>query len=146
MIVKRITSNDCKPLRHQVLWPHILLEKDCIIDIDSRKDAIHLGVFNEEKLISICSLFKSENEHFPNRKNSYQLRAMATSPNSRGINAGKLVVQEALRVLKEVNSDLLWCNAREVALGFYTKLGFSIEGDFFDVKNIGPHKVMYVKL
>ncbi len=71
---------------------------------------------------------------------------MCIRDSSRGMNAGKLVVQEALRVLKKENSDLLWCNAREVALGFYTKLGFSIEGDFFDVKNIGPHKVMYVKL
>ncbi len=37
---------------------------------------------------------------------------------------------------------LLWCNARVVALGFYTKLGLHTEGDEFDIPGIGPHYVM----
>lgn len=146
MIVKKITSTDCKRLRHIVLWPHILHEKDCIIDIDEQEDAIHLGAVLDGQIISICSLFKTSNPALELPGDHYRLRAMATHPNFRGKSAGRAVVLEAINILKANNTAVLWCDAREVALEFYSKLGFSTKGDFYNVKNIGPHKLMYYEL
>lgn len=143
--VSKISSEECKQLRHQVLWPHIKLEKDCNIDIDHREDAIHLGAFKAEKIIGICSLFQMNNEKLPYTK-PYRLRAMATSPEVRGIGAGAAIVKHALNLTRELGHDVLWCDARKIALGFYERLGFETFGDFYNVRNIGPHKLMYYPL
>ncbi len=146
MIVKKINPDQCKPLRHRVLWPHIELQEDCNIDIDTRKDAIHLGAFQDDEIISICSLFQNKNPDLDSSKKQYQLRAMATDLESRGLNAGRAVVEEAIKVLHRQGTEILWCHAREVALGFYAKLGFKVKGDFYEVPKIGPHKLMYYEL
>ncbi len=146
MIVRKITSTDCKNLRHMVLWPHIQYEKDCIIDIDGQEDAIHLGAVLDGQIISICSLFKTTNAQLDLPGVHYRLRAMATHPDFRGKNVGRAVVLEAINILKTNNTTVLWCDAREVALEFYSKLGFNNKGDFYNIKNIGPHKLMYCEL
>ena len=143
--VKRIKAEECRPLRHKVLWPHIELIEECNIDIDNRGDAIHIGAFLEDELISICSLFEMRTKKLDFKK-QYRLRAMATNPNFRGVNAGKAVVEKAIELTREKNYQVLWCDARKVALGFYEKCGFGVTGDFYEVRNIGPHKLMYYPL
>lgn len=143
--VNKITAEQCKPLRHLVLWPHIEKESDCVIDIDHRKDAIHLGAFYNNEIISVCSLFEMKTDKL-SFATQYRLRAMATHPNYRGLNAGKAVVEKAVELTKEKEFDVLWCDARKIALGFYEKCGFEVTGDFYEVRNIGPHKLMYVPL
>lgn len=71
---------------------------------------------------------------------------MATSPKVRGENFGKQVIDFALEELKNRKVDLLWCDARKVALGFYEKMGFHIFGDFYEIPIIGPHKLMYKEI
>ncbi|MFK7757715.1 MAG: GNAT family N-acetyltransferase [Flavobacteriales bacterium] len=143
--VRKIDAEECKPLRHQVLWPHIPLEKDCVIDIDLRIDAIHLGAFISGKIVGVCSLFQMKNDLLP-YSNPYRLRAMATSPEVRGSGAGTAIVEHAIKITRDLGHDVLWCDARAVALGFYDRLGFKTHGDFYNVRNIGPHKLMYYPL
>ncbi len=143
--VNKISAEQCRSLRHRVLWPHIELEEDCNIDIDKRKDAIHLGAFYENQIISVCSLFEMKTEKI-DFASQYRLRAMATDPNFRGMNAGKLVVEKAIEIIRKNGYEVLWCDARKVALGFYEKCGFLVTGEFYPVRNIGPHKLMYFPL
>jgi len=145
MKVSRISAEQCKPLRHSVLWRHIELEIDCDIDIDQREDAIHLGAYFNDQIISVCSLFEMTTENLM-YASQLRLRAMATNPDFRGQNAGRAVVKKAIELASEKNYDVLWCDAREVALGFYEKCGFQVKGDFYQVRNIGPHKLMYFPL
>ena len=42
--------------------------------------------------------------------------------------------------------ELLWGDARLEATGFYEKLGLKMKGEIYDVPDIGPHKLMYIKL
>ena len=67
---------------------------------------------------------------------------MATHPAYRGRGAGRLLVEHALRLLQERGADLLWCNARLIAVPFYARLGFQVQGPEFDIPGIGPHHVM----
>jgi GNAT superfamily N-acetyltransferase len=145
MEVKRIDPSETRPLRHLVLWPHIERMEDCVIDIDHREDAIHLGTFDNGRIVSVGSLFRmtSPKIDFPVQ---YRLRAMATDPEYRGKNGGAFLIREAERILREMNIDVLWCDARIGAVGFYQKLGFSLIDEIYDVPRIGPHKFMYLVL
>lgn len=143
MQVEQISAEETKPLRHKVLWPHIELEKDCVIDIDQREDAIHLGCKDAQgNIIGVCSLFEMTTPKldFPKQ---YRLRAMATDPEVRGAGAGRRIVQHALELIESKGYDVLWCDAREVALGFYERMGFDRIDEWYQVRNIGPHQLMY---
>ena len=35
--------------------------------------------------------------------------------------------------------DLLWCDARVAAAGFYERMGFTVVSEPFDKPGIGPH-------
>ncbi|MDP4953397.1 MAG: GNAT family N-acetyltransferase [Flavobacteriales bacterium] len=144
MIVKQIRSEETRAVRHRVLWPHIEQEKDCVIDIDEREDAIHLGAYLDQKLVAVCSLFEMHSSKIEDKK-QYRLRAMASLPEVRGSGAGKMIVQEALRLVESKGMDVLWCDARKVALGFYEKLGFERIDEWYEVPKIGPHQFMYYR-
>jgi len=76
----------------------------------------------------------------------WQLRAMATDPAVRGTGAGRALVTDALARLTAAGADLVWCDARAAAVGFYERLGFVVVTDVFDVPLVGPHHGMVVGL
>ena len=143
--VKIISPDLTRPLRHRVLWPHIEKVEDCVIDIDERADAIHLGVFDGEKIVSIGSLFQMDSNKIQ-FKNQYRLRAMATDLDYRGQNAGRVLIEKSFELLKEKGVDVLWCDARKIAVGFYESLGFSMLPEEYEVPRIGPHYFMWKEL
>ncbi len=143
--VKIISPDLTRPLRHRVLWPHIEKVEDCVIDIDGRADAIHLGVFDGEKIVSIGSLFQMDSNKIQFEK-QYRLRAMATDPDYRGQNAGRVLIEKSFELLKEKGVDVLWCDARKIAVGFYESLGFSKLPEEYEVPKIGPHYFMWKEL
>jgi predicted GNAT family N-acyltransferase len=140
--VKIISPDLTRPLRHKVLWPHIKRTEDCVIDIDQRSDAIHLGVYDGEKIISIGSLFQMDSAKIEFEK-QYRLRAMATDPDYRGQNAGRVLIEKSFELLKEKGVEVLWCDARKIAVGFYKSLGFSMLPEEYEVPKIGPHYFMW---
>lgn len=144
LTTKQISAEATRPVRHRVLWPHIEQEKDCVIDIDEREDAIHLGAFLDDQLVAVCSLFEMHSSKIEDKK-QYRLRAMASLPEVRGSGAGKMIVQEALRLVEAKGMEVLWCDARKVALGFYEKLGFERIDEWYEVPKIGPHQFMYYR-
>ncbi|NEM05309.1 GNAT family N-acetyltransferase [Geodermatophilus normandii] len=69
----------------------------------------------------------------------WQLRGMATDPEVRGAGAGRALLAAGLAVVAARGGDLLWCNARQAAAGFYARAGFRVVTEPFDVDPIGPH-------
>ena len=145
MTVRVIQAEDTRALRHQVLWPHIENVENCVIDIDNRVDAIHLGTFDGERLVSVGSLFEMRSDKLEHRF-QYRLRAMATDPDFRGRSAGKILINKAVEILEGLNCEVLWCDARLHATGFYSSLGFKKLEEIYQVKNIGPHQFMWKEL
>jgi predicted GNAT family N-acyltransferase len=69
----------------------------------------------------------------------WQLRGMATDPAVRGSGAGRALVVDGLARLAARGADLVWCDARVSAAGFYELMGFAVVTDRYDKPGIGPH-------
>jgi len=138
--VLRISAADTRSIRHQILRPNQTLE-DCKYPGDESDQTFHLGAFIDGKLVSVASFYF---EKHPKLEEPYQyrLRGMATLPDYRGQGLSSELLTMAFPIIKQNFCQLLWCNAREGALGFYEKVGFHSSGNRFDIEGIGPHYLM----
>lgn len=127
-----------------MLRPNGTLE-DCIFQGDNDELTFHLGAFVDKKLVSVASFYFEKNNHFPD-ENQYRLRGMATLPDHQGQGLSSALLRTAFPVIKQNQCTLLWCNAREKAMGFYKKVGFQSIGDFFTIPHIGKHILMSIKI
>ena len=144
MRIRFIKAQDTWGLRHRVLRPHQTIE-DCDYPNDRNPESFHLGVFIGEHLIGIGSFYAEKNDALKGWK-QYRLRGMATHPEFRGQGAGAKLIRFAIEHLRAQRADLLWCNARENAKGFYEKLGFGTYGESFSIEGIGEHFVMFHRI
>jgi predicted GNAT family N-acyltransferase len=69
----------------------------------------------------------------------WQLRGMATDVTARGWGVGRAMVTEGLARVAGRGGDLVWCDARVTAAGFYERMGFAVVTGEFDKPGIGPH-------
>lgn len=109
-------------------------------DYDHRADTFHVGAFESDGTAVGCATFYPE--HAPGGRAGWRLRAMATAPEVRGKGYGARVLRFGIDEVRARGGELLWCNARSPAVGFYERLGFRVVGDEFEIAPIGPHYVM----
>lgn len=140
--IKNISARDTFPIRLAVLRKNIPLPYEFNGDFD--EDTIHLGAFKNGELIAVSSYMNASNHNFEG--NQYQLRGMATLAEYQGSGAGKLMLERIFLILKEKKIDVLWCNARLLAVDFYKKQGFQTFGDKFEIPYVGAHYVMFKNL
>ena len=117
----------------------------CLIEPDSIETTFHMGAVENKIIVGTSTYLVEKNIQF-NSKTQYRLRAMATSPSVRGKQVGRKIIEASIENLKKMNIDLLWCDARLEATGFYERLGFKMKGEIYNVPEIGPHKLMYLEL
>lgn len=101
-------------------------------------DQLHLGMFEDEKLIA-CILAKNLGEGV------FQLRQAAVSPDKQGMGLGKLLMSEIENRLSELGCKKITMHARDSALEFYLKLGYKVIGDQYLEVGI-PHHTMEKEL
>ena len=140
--IKKISAEETYPIRLEVLRNNIPLPHTFNGDFD--ENTFHLGAFKNNQLIAVSSFMKVSEPEF--KGSQYQLRGMATLVLFQGSGAGKLMVEDAVERLKRSSIDVLWCNARVIAVPFYEKQGFLTFGELFDIKHVGPHYVMLKEL
>nr|BFF40360.1 GNAT family N-acetyltransferase [Tenacibaculum mesophilum] len=140
--IKNISAQETYNIRLTVLRNNIDLPYK--FKEDEYGSTFHLGAFYKTKLVGVASFIQNKTEAIKGLQ--YQLRGMATLPEVRGIGAGKLLLEEAKSILKTKSIDVLWCNAREEAVGFYKNLDFVIIGEKFKVQKVGVHFKMYSKV
>lgn len=144
--VRVITAAETWPLRLQVLrpgYPPVAAQ----FPGDDLPDTRHFGAFlkNSNQLVGIASLFLAE---MPQRSEcrALQLRGMATTPEVRGRGFGHALVSACVAFARDSGMDLLWCNARTGAVGFYRKLNWEIVGEEFEIPDVGPHFLMWRRI
>ncbi|MDR7871702.1 MAG: GNAT family N-acetyltransferase [Tissierellaceae bacterium] len=142
--IRKISPFETYDIRHTVLRPHQTFE-DCKYDTDNEDGAFHVGAFYQGALVSVASFCAENNPEFLINK-QYRLRAMATLEEYRKLGAGRLIVNHAEDIIKQLDIYFLWCKGRTSVQGYYEKLGFKVHGEVFDYPPIGPHIIMYKKL
>jgi GNAT superfamily N-acetyltransferase len=142
--IKEIGFQETFLVRHPVLRSGKPIES-CLFKDDELTTTKHFGIFIGVNLVGVASLFKEINPIFSD-ENQMQLRGMAilNSYQKQGLGEKLLIFCEAY--LKSENKSLLWFNAREKATPFYSKLGFQVIGNSFEISGIGTHYVMYKKI
>ncbi len=74
-----------------------------------------------------------------------QLRGMATLQPYQGRGVGAALVAAGVIHARALGAKFVWANARDSALAFYVREGFSVEGDgFIDGPTQLPHHVVIV--
>ena len=144
MEIKKISSLETYPVRHEVLRKGKPIET-CQFKGDDDENTTHFGLYVEDKLIGIISIFKENNILFP-ELNQVQIRGMAVLEEFQGKGFGAELVREAENHCISLNTDLIWFNARENAVPFYKKLNYIIIGDSFLIPDVGIHFAMYKKI
>ena len=82
----------------------------------------------------------------PEAQTPWQLRGMATDTTVRGSGAGRALVDDGLTRIAARGGDLVWCDSRVTAAGFYERMGFTVVTEPFEVPGIGPHVGMLIDL
>ncbi len=144
MEIKKISSIETYPVRHEVLRKGKPIET-CQFKGDDDDNTTHFGLFLENKLVGIISIFKENNTLF-SELNQFQIRGMAVLEEFQGKGFGAELVREAENHCISLNTDLIWFNARENAVPFYKKLNYIIIGDSFLIPDVGIHFAMYKKI
>lgn len=76
----------------------------------------------------------------------WQFRGMASDPSVRGMGCAHAVMTSIIEHARAQGGALLWCNARIVAIPFYEKFAMRVRGEVFEIPEVGPHKVMTLRL
>ena len=112
MEITKINKEEAWELRHKVMWPdkdldYIKLEEDDL--------GIHFGLFKENILVSVISLFINNEEG--------QFRKFATLQQEQGKGYGSKLLDNVIKEAKDRGVKRIWCNARENKVNFYKKFG-----------------------
>jgi GNAT superfamily N-acetyltransferase len=139
--IKKINFLETFPIRSAVLRQGKPMET-CAFLGDDALETTHFGLFFENNIIGVASVFKISNDNF-DIKNQYQLRGMAILEAYQSSGFGKLLIEEIFNFIESNQVELLWFNARETAVLFYEKLGYRKKGPSFEIPDIGTHFLMY---
>jgi len=142
--IRVISAAETMPLRLAILRPGRPPET-AQFPGDHAADTRHFGAFVEGRLLGIASMYRAE---MPERLGlrACQLRGMATAEEARGAGLGRGLIKACIEHAHEGHAEILWCNARIGAAGFYQKMGFSISGQEFEIPDVGPHFRMFFSL
>ena len=138
-----------RELRRRVLRPQ--LSPDAPLPGDDLPAGVHLGATDTDgtdgPVLCTCFVYADPCPWLRTRPNAWRLRSMATLPERRGEGLGRLVVTAAVAYVRGEGASLLWCDAREPAVGFYAALGFRRHGPIFtDEQHPIPHQRMWREL
>jgi GNAT superfamily N-acetyltransferase len=109
---------------------------------DCRPGAFHLAVRHDDTVLAVASFSAEATPHRPGRT-AVRLRGMAVDWPFQHHGVGRLLVTSVIDRLRADSVDVLWCNARDSAAGFYARLGFEVVGDGFVLPESGiAHHLM----
>lgn len=142
--IREIIPIETYAVRQPVLRPGKPLET-CRFDGDDLPSTTHFGLFEEDALAGVASLFENRHPGFGEYR-QFQLRGMAVLEDYQGSGFGDALVKHVEDAVRRAGGDLLWFNARERAVGFYEQAGYRVTGRPFNIGDIGTHYVMFKRM
>jgi predicted GNAT family N-acyltransferase len=141
LVVVELTAEDTYPLRLAVLR-NDTPTNDVNFTGDDLAGAVHLGVRDADAIIAVSTWIPRPYRDEP----AVQLRGMATAPDVQGRGVGALLLAAGCQRAQTV-APLVWARARDTALDFYLRHGFTVDGDgFIDEQTRKPHHIIVRRL
>jgi GNAT superfamily N-acetyltransferase len=151
--IEQIPPAASYPLRHAVLRPHLTVEQ-LVFDGDDLPGTATFGAVDRAsgEIVGVATMVPETAPFDPAETGidlgdtgtaPWRLRYMATREDVRGQGVGALVLKAGLAYVAAEGGDLVWCNARVPAVGFYERAGFEVWGEEFLEGAVGPHVVMW---
>lgn len=135
ILVRPATLAEIFQVRWDVLRPGRPIQT-CNFPGDDDPQTFHIGAFEGSTNLACASFMQSPWKE----QAAWQLRGMGVVQGLQGKGVGQAVLAEAEEIIRATSPiRLLWCNAREEALGFYQKQGWEIASERFHVEDVGPH-------
>lgn len=146
MYVGVVDEAATRQLRRSVLRPS--LPPDTPLPGDELADGVHFGAVDDDaRVVGTCFVYPDPCPWLPHIRGAWHLRQMATAPQRRGQGVGAAVLAAAVDFVAAQGAPLIWCNARESAVPFYARHGFSGHGELFtDERHPIPHLHMWREL
>lgn len=107
-------------------------------DLEKEKDDLLFGCFEDDRLEGCCLLTKVDEKVM-------RLRQMAVADGLQGKGIGRVLMNFAENIARDMGNKKVMMHARKTAVGFYEKLGYKINGNEFEEVSI-PHFVMEKEL
>jgi predicted GNAT family N-acyltransferase len=103
-------------------------------ELSAEQSHIHIACLEDDIMWGCCMLVPTDNSVL-------RLRQMAVAPNLHGKGIGASIMHFAENLARDKGYRKIVMHARDTAIGFYQRLGYSIKGDQFLEVSI-PHHVM----
>ena len=142
--IRKVDAKKVRSLRHSELRKDQDFSTTSYLK-DYEKSTFHMACIVDDKTVT-CATFYPEKSTKIKSENAYRLRGMATDSQFKRKGYASNLMAESFKELKKIDCDMVWCNARLVAVDFYQSVGFKITGDLFDIAEIGPHYYMYKEI
>ncbi|MCW2635385.1 MAG: GCN5-related N-acetyltransferase [Blastococcus sp.] len=113
---------------------------------DEDPATFHLAACTSDGVVGVVRFSPAPCRWRPEARAPWQLRGMATEPSMRGAGVGRTLVIDGLARVAARGGDLVWCDARGTAAGFYERMGFAVVTEPFDKPGIGPHVGMLIEV
>ena len=130
MKIRAIKWEETLAVRHKVLWPN---KPESFCQVDGDELANHYGVYIEEKLVSVASIYIEDKVA--------RLRKFATLIEFQNAGLGTKLITHIINALKSAGIEYFWCDARTTAVGFYQKFNMVQQGGEFTKSG-----VLYIKM
>lgn len=114
MKIKAIPAHLTWEIRHKAMWPN---KPFSYIKLDNDAVGQHFGLFVENKLVTVISIFITKKEA--------QFRKFATLPEYQGNGYGSWMLSHMFKEMFERGINRLWCNARADKTLYYKKFGMT---------------------
>ena len=140
MRVTEVEVARTRALRARVLRPGLPPDQVAFPG-DDDPGTVHLAaVDDDDAVVGILALL-------PDGDAGVRLRSMAVEPSMQGAGVGRALVEAAVERLRAEGVTRVWCNARDTAVGFYERLGWTVTGPgFVDEVTHLPHHPMELLL
>jgi len=112
-----------------------VVEQNCVYqDVDDYdKKSFHVMVYEEDKLAAYCRVIPAGLKYL-----EWAIGRVLTMPHARGKGVGRVLMDDALNVIKHNGGENIRISAQSYLCKFYESYGFKVVGEEYMEDNI-PH-------
>jgi GNAT superfamily N-acetyltransferase len=144
-IVRRISLDEATLVRKAILRRGTPA-REAHYEGDDAAETIHIGAERESRVIATSTWIVAAWPEDP-LSVAVQLRGMAVNDDAQNTGIGRALIDAGIEHARAIDARFVWAKARDSALYFYERCGFSIVGDqFLEPASGVPHHLVVLEL